>query len=237
MRLRAGVLPIVLAMVVFVAAPTMADMVNFYAAPYGNVDPPTGFPAGGGSTGNHEIDILDGGATLSAWGQNGGVLAYFSQKDSQGLGIWGDTEDDLISGQEKIIMIFNRAYYIDSVEFRSLFASTKALIEIHTRWGIWHPEDPLAPHQEHTHSWIVTATTYTDSVVTNLHLVEPSAGLVMSDYLLNPGDAITFSNLDTSDGKFFALAALELRPVPVPGAVLLGMLGLGYAGMRLRRHA
>jgi|GEM_PF-1965467 len=230
MRLRDAVLPIALVMVAFTAAPAMADMVNFYAAPYGNVDTKTGFPASGASTGSHEIDILNGGATLSAWGQNGGILAYFSQKDSQGLGIWGDTEDDLISGRESIRVLFNRAYYIDSVEFRSLLDSPQALIEIHTRWGIWGQE----PHQEHTNTWIVTAGSGGDPVVTSLHKVDPTYGPVLADYLLNPGDALVFRNLNSVSGKF-ALAALGVRPVPVPGAVLLGTLGLGSSGWFLRR--
>jgi len=45
---------------------------------------------------------------------------------------------------------------------------------------------------------------------------------------------------DTSTGynnfKIYAISE-ELTVVPVPGAVLLGMLGLSFAGMKLRKHA
>ena len=39
------------------------------------------------------------------------------------------------------------------------------------------------------------------------------------------------------DNEFFGEFYVGTEPVPVPGAMLLGVLGLGAAGIRLRRHA
>jgi hypothetical protein len=38
-------------------------------------------------------------------------------------------------------------------------------------------------------------------------------------------------------GNTFTIDDFSFTPVPVPGAVLLGVLGLGAAGLKLRRHA
>jgi hypothetical protein len=127
-------------------------------------------------------------------------------------------------------MDFNRAYYVNSVELRSVFSHpTEAVIEIYRSWR--------TPYQAHTNSWIVTesVSSGTDgSVVVNWGVggVPPSYG-PSGDVLLNPGDALRFRILN--DNGEFALAALDVRVVPVPGAVLLGLLGLGYAGTRLRK--
>jgi len=52
--------------------------------------------------------------------------------------------------------------------------------------------------------------------------------------------AVSYQVIET-DGdpilRAFEMDHLQLSPVPVPGAVLLGVLGLGAAGVRLRRHA
>jgi hypothetical protein len=59
----------------------MAEMVNFHPAPYANVGTTTDFGGDGlSSLGYHFIDVLDGGATLSAWGDNGGASLDFSQR-------------------------------------------------------------------------------------------------------------------------------------------------------------
>ena len=38
-------------------------------------------------------------------------------------------------------------------------------------------------------------------------------------------------------GAMYSIDDLEFTPVPVPGAVLLGLLGLSVAGVKLRKHA
>jgi len=46
-----------------------------------------------------------------------------------------------------------------------------------------------------------------------------------------------FAERHTTASNFFATTNIELAPVPVPGAVLLGLLGLSAAGIKLRKHA
>jgi len=43
--------------------------------------------------------------------------------------------------------------------------------------------------------------------------------------------------IGSNDNEFFGEFYLGAEPVPVPGAVLLGMLGLGIVGMKLRKYA
>jgi len=52
------------------------------------------------------------------------------------------------------------------------------------------------------------------------------------------GFDLFFAERHTSQSNFMATTNIELGPVvPVPGAVLLGLLGLGVSGIKLRRHA
>ncbi len=75
----------------------------------------------------------------------------------------------------------------------------------------------------------------------------PAAGALVTEQSWDFGTgsgsfALSFNSpvslLVFSDGGWYDIAIdnLEVTPVPVPGAVLLGMLGLGAAGMKLRRE-
>jgi hypothetical protein len=63
----------------------------------------------------------------------------------------------------------------------------------------------------------------------------PYSNLYVNFYNLPDFDAVRF--ISTSYAFEFDNLAVGLNPVPVPGAVLLGILGLGIAGMKLRRFA
>lgn len=46
-----------------------------------------------------------------------------------------------------------------------------------------------------------------------------------------------FAERHTTESNFTATTNIELAPVPVPGAILLGILGLGVSGIKLRKFA
>jgi len=47
----------------------------------------------------------------------------------------------------------------------------------------------------------------------------------------------TWNDLDSDQSSYVGIDNVALTPVPVPGAILLGMLGLGAAGLKLRKFA
>jgi len=80
--------------------------------------------------------------------------------------------------------------------------------------------------------------TYTGSIITDPNPANgdqsaPYSNLYVNFYNLPTFDAVRFS----SDQYAFEFDNLAAGVVPVPGAVLLGMLGLSVAGIKLRKYA
>jgi hypothetical protein len=209
----------------FVAAPATADLVRFYESPYYNVDSTAGFGAGTNVLGVGQVSLLGGDATAYAW--RNGSAGVFTQRDTRGLGVQGGELDevDFISGRERIDVVFSQAYYVDSVELRSLFdpdpspsTGEIALVSLVRNYN-------GTPATET--SWQLLG--FEDIDLGTHGVVTQSLGGIV----LNAGDALVFS----PEAGEFALAAMTVRLVPVPGAVLLGLLGLGYAGVKLRKYA
>ncbi|MBW2596394.1 MAG: hypothetical protein JRC93_10545 [Deltaproteobacteria bacterium] len=62
----------------------------------------------------------------------------------------------------------------------------------------------------------------------------PARGMESGDSYLVSGNILTVSMGVSEPGDWIRVVT---NPVPVPGAVLLGMLGLSVAGVKLRKHA
>ena len=212
----------------FVAAPATADFVQFYELPYDNVDSTTGFGAGTNVLGVGQLSLLGGDAT--AYASRNGSAGVFTQRDTRGLGVQGGELDevDFISGTERIDVVFSQAYYVDSVELRSLFRPDPSPSTGETAIVSLVRDYDFSGTQVPEISWQLSGVEDI-KVLTNNGVVTQSLGGVV----LSAGDALVFS----PEAGEFALAAMTVRLVPVPGAVLLGLLGLGYAGVKLRKYA
>ena len=62
-----------------------------------------------------------------------------------------------------------------------------------------------------------------------------ATGTTLDINIFDSGLATT-SWLDAGPGGT-AISGMQIQAVPVPGALLLGMLGLSSAGLKLRKHA
>ena len=85
--------------------------------------------------------------------------------------------------------------------------------------AIWYLEDEIAPVSGQANTWVIAA----------------NAAVSSGDWGNTIGDVriLNLYKYDSEGNKVDCQSQLYL--VPVPGAVLLGMLGLGAAGMKLRR--
>ncbi len=214
----------------FLTVPAMADLVRFVdghgPTGYDGVDgfvAPATYQGTPWSTDDTTVTLgqsysrLGGNATVS--GHEDAGLANLSHRLTRGLGVNTGTpepeEVDSVSGLEHIDIDFALAHTVNYVEVRSLFieggATELALVDF--RLG--------------------------GSLVTTLPILAVQLlGSGDGTAAINPGivaDQLVFYTNDSVND--FAVAQLNVVPVPVPAAVLLGMLGLGCAGWRLRKSS
>jgi len=87
----------------------------------------------------------------------------------------------------------------------------------------------------------VGGSTFTSSALEsgngNSHFVEGWLGATSAVGITEVSYRVLVTGGGPAAGKFFEIDHLQVSPVPVPGAVLLGLLGLSAAGWRLRRFA
>lgn len=84
-------------------------------------------------------------------------------------------------------------------------------------------------------TWTITATAQDGTSVSQD--VAGYAGAAGYGFYATGGDSIASIQVDYAGGSGFAIGEFGTALVPVPGAVMLGMLGLGAAGWKLRKYA
>jgi hypothetical protein len=115
---------------------------------------------------------------------------------------------------------------------------------IHVNGGVWTARDfDSSDPDEHVNTWALYHGLGDDAVVLDTGTVyvgdiysRSSPALMDFDLDVLAGDVVRFV-IDGSGAETpnYIGLDLEITVVPVPGAVLLGMLGLGVAGFRLRK--
>jgi len=225
-------------------ASAMLDTISF-VSPLENVDDTTGWSAGDSLVSlNHSYNLLSGNATVSAYINLND--ASLSHRLTRGLGVYSGELDEIdrvdVAGQassiEHIDIVFtSQDYFVSSIEVRSLFDF-----------------DTTGANEE----WAAIAF-YNDNALLQTAYLKGSedwanplldgdalwTGSVLADKLLFY--VPTLSELQIvyptySFGDFnpalseFAVARLEVTPIPAPGALLLGLIGLGaIRRFKLRR--
>jgi len=211
-----------------IATPAMADMISFVDShPLAGVDG-TQLKYGGTldwSTGdgvqqiNNSYELLSGTATVT--GYIDGTYAL-SHRLTRGLGVWGAENDEVdtktVSRAERIVIDFTGLdYYVNSIEVRSLFIEAQGT------------------EQGAVDFYLNDSIVYTQSLIA---LMASGNGALVVNYA-SPWlvDRLVFYVPTGLTESEFAVAKLDVTPVPLPAAVLLGVLGLGVVGWKLRRFA
>jgi len=208
-----------------IAGQASADMVSFLSADsFAGVDDDTsGWPTDD-TLGVSSLSLLGGMASVDAYINGGSGTLY--ERATRGLGVLGGTNDDevessSVSGVEKIEITFPTLdYYVNSLEVRSLFIETdgteQGVVDFYLDGSVVDTQNLVAVQS--TGNGVLAISYGTPVLVDKLVFHVPTGQ--------------TYTNFSE-----LAVAKLDVDPVPVPGAVLLGILGLGAVGVKLRKHA
>ena len=211
----------------FVGSPAMADMISFVDShPLAGVDgtPPNYGGTLNWSTGdgvqqiNSSYGLLGGTATVT--GYIDGTYAL-SHRLTRGLAVWGAENDEVdtqtVTRAEKIVIDFTGLdYYVNSIEVRSLFieaqGTEQGAVDFYLNESKLYTQSLVAVQA--TGNGVLAISYGTPMLVDRLVFYVPT-GMTLSE---------------------FAVAKLAVTPVPLPAAVLIGMLGMGVAGLKLRKY-
>ena len=235
-------------MCVFFTTPAWADMISF-ADTIAGVEGSA--PTYGGSVSwstvdlpvvnlsQHSYSLLGGMATVSAY--SNGSDAILSHRLTRGLGVYADELDevDRVNSIEHIDITFDTMpYYVHEIEVRSLFDPDTDNNEEWAAIAFWKDGSRvqtvflLGTEQlgiggnDGDASW-----SGTPILVDKLVFYVPTRDeLTTAGMIIDLGDTI----YDPLRSEF---AVAKLTVTPIPGAVILGILGLGVAGLKLRKFA
>jgi len=225
-------------------ASAMADLISF-VNPLTNVDNTAGWSTGDSmNVLNQSYSLLGGNATVAAHVYGSTENANLSHRLTRGLGVYGGSVGalDEIDGalalagaggrSETIEITFDKMpYYVNSIEVRSLFNIDTAENIEWAAVGFYlegNLQDIAYIEGGHDLGTGTGASTWTGSYkVDKLVFYVPTTAELGSIRDLN-------YEVGLSD---FAIAKLDVTPVPIPGALLLGMIGMSIVGVKLRKFA